>query len=139
MSNCFEARLDVAVAENRIERFGERIDTIQRELVRKLKESVLEELLVQLDLKETKNQNTEMLNRNAMKSEQEGIENIRANKFVTPIFPSPKRRYTPSAVRPEFRSRFSSANSRVAHTDAPNKLIHKPTTFDGSTLWEWRV
>ncbi len=85
MSNCFEARLDVAVAENRIERFGERIDTIQRELVRKLKESVLEELLVQLDLKETKNQNTEMLNRNAMKSEQEGIENIRANKFVTPI------------------------------------------------------
>ncbi len=55
------------------------------------------------------------------------------------IFPSPKRRYTPSAVRPEFRSRFSSANSRVAHTDAPNKLIHKPTTFDGSTLWEWRV
>ena len=131
---CFEARLDVA--ENRIERFGERIDTIQRELVPKLKESVLEELLVQLNLKETKKQNTEMLNRDAVKSEQEGIENIRANKVVTPIFPSPKRRYTPSTLKPEFGSRFSSASSRVADADAPNKLIQKPTTFDGSTLWE---
>ena len=131
---CFEARLDVA--ENRIERLGERIDTIQRELVPKLKESVLEELLVQLNLKETKKQNTEMLNRDAVKSEQEGIENIRANKVVTPIFPSPKRRYTPSTLKPEFGSRFSSPSSRVADADAPNKLIQKPTTFDGSTLWE---
>ncbi len=77
-----------------------------------------------------------MLNRDAVKSEQEGIENIRANKVATPIFPSPKRRYTPPTLKPEFGSRFSSKNSRVADADAPNKLIQKPTTFDGSTLWE---
>jgi septal ring factor EnvC (AmiA/AmiB activator) len=35
---CFEARLDVV--ENRVDRFGECIDTIQKELVPKLKESV---------------------------------------------------------------------------------------------------
>ncbi len=57
-----------------------------------------------------------------MKSEQEGIENIRANKVVTPIFPSPKRRYTPSTLKPEIGSRFSSANSSVADADTPNKL-----------------
>ena len=77
-----------------------------------------------------------MLNRDAVKSEQEGIENIRANKIATPIFPSPKRRYTPPTLKPEFGSRFSSKNSRVADADAPNKLIQKPTTFNGSTLWE---
>ena len=39
---CLKARLDVV--ENRTGRFGERIETIQKELVPKLKESVLEEL-----------------------------------------------------------------------------------------------
>ena len=100
------------VAENRIDRFGELIDTIQRELVPKLKESVLEELLVQINLKETTKQNSEMLNRDAVKSEQEGIENIRANKIATPIFLSPKRRYTPSTLKPEFGSRFSNSCCR---------------------------
>ena len=55
--------------------FGERIETIQKELVPKLKESVLDELLVQINLKGTKKQNSEMLNRDAEKSAQERIEN----------------------------------------------------------------
>ena len=38
---CFEARLDVV--EKRVGRFGVSIETIQKELVPKLKESVLEE------------------------------------------------------------------------------------------------
>ena len=49
---CLEARLDVV--ENRTDRFGERIETIQKELVPKLKESVLEELLVQINPKKNK-------------------------------------------------------------------------------------
>jgi hypothetical protein len=75
---CFEARLDVV--ENRVDRFGECIDTIQTELVPKLKESVLEELLAEINLKETRKQNSEMLNRDVQNSPQ-GIENIRANKI----------------------------------------------------------
>ena len=55
---CLEARLDVV--ENRTNRFGERIEMIQKELVPKLKESVVEELLVQINLKETKKQKLEI-------------------------------------------------------------------------------
>ncbi|CAB4011553.1 Retrovirus-related Pol poly from transposon 412 [Paramuricea clavata] len=130
---CFEARLDVV--ENRVDRFGEGIDTIQKELVPKLKESVLEELLAEINLKETRKQNLEMLNRDVKNSPQ-GIENIRANKIATPVFPSPRRRYTPSTLKPEDSGCVTSTNVRVRDAEAPNKLLQKPTTFDGTTLWE---
>ena len=51
MSNVWKQGL--IVVENRTDRFGEHIETIQKELVPKLKESVLKELLVQINLKET--------------------------------------------------------------------------------------
>ena len=44
---CFEVRLNVV--ENRVDQFGECIATFQKELVPKLKESVLEELLVEIN------------------------------------------------------------------------------------------
>ena len=131
---CLEARLDVV--ENRTDRFGERIETIQKELVPKLKLSVLEELLVQINLKETKKQKLEMVNRGAEKFVQERIDNMRTHQAETPVFPSPKRRYTPSTVKHEHGSRFTSTDVCVADVSAPRKLLQKPTTFDGSTLWE---
>lgn len=131
---CLEARLDVV--ENRTDRVGERIETIEKELVPKLKESVLEELLVQINLKETKKQKLEMVNRDAEKFVQERIDNTRTRQAETPVFPSPKRRYTPSTVKHEHGSRFTSTDVCVADVGAPRKLLQKPTTFDGSTLWE---
>ena len=55
---------------------------------------------------------------------------------MTPIFPSPERRSTPSIRKPECGSRFTLTSIRLAETSGPNKLLQKPTTFDGSTLWE---
>ena len=131
---CFEARLNVV--ENCTDGLGERLETIQKELVPRLKESILEELLVQINLKETKKQKSEMSYRDGEKSAQERVQNTRTLKAETPIFPSPERRFTPSTVKHERGSRFTPTRVGMADTGAPIKLLQKPTTFDGSTLWE---
>ena len=69
---CFEARLDVV--ENRVDRFGESIEMIQKEVVPKLKESVLEELLVQINVKKAKRQHSEILKWEGQKAAKEEVE-----------------------------------------------------------------
>ena len=49
---CFEARLDVV--ENSVGRFGERLQRMQEETVFGLKETVLEELLKEINISETR-------------------------------------------------------------------------------------
>ena len=66
-----------------------------------------------------------------------GMDKFRENKIATPIFPSPKRRYTPSTFKPDYSGRVTSTNVRMTQAGAPNKLLQKPTTFDGTTLREF--
>ena len=51
---CFEARLDVV--ENSVGRFGERLQRMQEETVFGLKETVLEELLKEINISETRSE-----------------------------------------------------------------------------------
>ena len=51
---CFEARLDVV--ENSVERFGGRLQRMQEETVLGLKETVLEELLKEINIRETRSE-----------------------------------------------------------------------------------
>lgn len=81
--------------------------------------------MVPSNAKETKKQNS-----------QEDIESMRVNKMATPNFPSPKKRSTPSTFKPEHGSRLTSTSIRAADATVLNKLLQKPTTYDGSTLWE---
>ena len=51
---CFEARLDVV--KNSVERFGERLQRMQEETVLGLKETVVEELLKEINVRETRSE-----------------------------------------------------------------------------------
>ena len=64
-----------------------------------------------------------MVNRDAEKFVQERIDNTQTCQAETLVFPSPKRQYTPSTVKHEHGSRFTSTDVCVGDVSAPRKLL----------------
>ena len=133
---CFEARLDVV--ENRVERFGERLQRMQEETVLGLKETVLEDLLKEINIRETRSEKARVVQ--AKKSTPENCVPAPVGMWTTPNFPSSEKRSVPlndsKFQQPEFSRQLSSTNAYTSEALNPSGRIQKPTSFDGSGLWE---
>lgn len=128
---CFESRL--SDVENRVQELGEWLERIQKEMVPALKESILEELLDEIKIKEAKSEITNVEPVKKWSPEKRAPAPV--NTWSTPNFPSTERRRvlpkTPTFQQPEHAGQLSSTNMGNS-----GKLLQKPISFDGSGLWE---
>ena len=116
---CYEVRLDAL--ENRLERLGESLERFQIEVEPKLKEGVLEELLKEISTSPRQKLEPSQVKKFSLENHTTG----RVDNWETPIFPSPQRR-TSSTRMPKFQPEVENCG----------KFVQKPTSFDGSTVWE---
>ncbi len=131
-----EARLDVV--ENNVERFGNRLQRIHEETLLGLKETVLEELLKEIRAREMNEEKPRVWQAN--KSSLENRVQHPVDRPTTPNFPSSERRSFPlrgsKFQQPEFSHHLSSTDVYKPETLNSSRRIQKPTSFDGSGLWE---
>ena len=111
---CVEARLDVI--ETRVDRFGKTIQELQKELN-----------AVQMNMQKPDMSDT--LDRTAPQDRT-------ASKAATSVFPWSTRRLSVPGNQHDFGNNFVEGNITKPDTGTPSKLLQKPTTFDGSSLWE---
>ena len=99
--------------ENSVERFGERLQRMQEETVLGLKDTVLEELLKEINIRETRSEKARVVQ--AKKSTPENCVPAPVGTWTTPNFPSSERQCVPlndsKFQQPKFSHQLGSTNA----------------------------
>ena len=103
-----------------------------------LRETVLEELLKEINIRETRSEKARLVQ--AKKSTSENCVPASVGTWTTPNFPSSEKQCIPlhdsKFQQPEFSHQLSSTNGYTSEALNPSGHIQKPMSFAGSGLWE---